>query len=304
MDAVCLLGPTASGKTDLALALAYHFPAEIVSVDSAQVYRGLNVGSAKPDAEMLASVPHHLIDIREPAEPYSAAEFRLDAIRLIGEIRSRGRVPLLVGGTMLYFRVLRDGIAEMPDRDPAVRAQIEAFAARHGWPAVHARLAIVDPETAARLHPNDPQRLQRALEVYELTGKPMSELHKQSGSECPFDLLHIGIGIDDRRLLHDRIEERLRAMLDAGFVAEVERLRERGDLTPSLPAMRAVGYRQVWEHLDGAYGEAEMLARACAATRQLAKRQLTWMRSWPDLLQIGTDPTECLKILRARRILS
>lgn len=304
MDAVCLLGPTASGKTDLALALAAEFPAEIISVDSAQVYRGLNIGSAKPDAEMLAQVPHHLIDIRDPADPYSAAGFREDAIRLIGEIRARGRIPLLVGGTMLYFRVLRDGIAELPDRDPRVRAQIEALAARDGWPAVHARLAAVDPETARRLHPNDPQRVQRALEVFELTGRPMSELHRESGTSCPWQLLHLGIAIHDRAVLHQRIEQRLRAMLEAGFVEEVRQLRARPDLEPSLPAIRAVGYRQIWEYLGGDYDAAEMLERACAATRQLAKRQLTWMRGWPDLVSVSTDPAACLNILRSRRILS
>ena len=304
VDAVCLLGPTASGKTDLALAIADAAAVEIVSVDSAQVYRGLDVGAAKPDRATLARVPHHLIDVRDPSQPYSAAEFREDAVRLIGEIRSRDRVPLLVGGTMLYFRVLRDGIAEMPDRDPAIRAEIEALAAREGWPAVHARLAAVDPETAARLHPNDPQRVQRALEVFELTGRPMSEMHRQAdGGGCPWRLLHLGLDTPDRAALHARIETRFEAMLRDGFIDEVRRLRDRGDLHPALPAIRAVGYRQIWEHLEGDYDEAEMVRRGCAATRQLAKRQLTWMRSWSDLRRVTTDPAECLKILRSHRIL-
>ena len=304
VDAVCLLGPTASGKTDLALALAEELPVEIISVDSAQVYRGLDVGSAKPDRATLRRVPHHLIDIRDPAEPYSAAEFREDALELIGQIRARRRIPLLVGGTMLYFRVLRDGIADMPDRDPVVRARIETMAAREGWPAVHARLKEVDPETAARLHPNDPQRVQRALEVFELTGRPMSEVHRGAGSApCPWKLLELGIDTPDRAVLHARIERRFKAMLAVGFVDEVKQLRARGDLNAALPAIRAVGYRQIWEHLDGDYDAAEMVRRGCAATRQLAKRQLTWMRSWKGLRRVGADPAECLKILRSHRIL-
>ncbi len=300
---VCLLGATASGKSDLALQIARHVDVEIISVDSAQVYRGLDIGSAKPDLETRATVPHHLIDIRDPTETYSAAEFRVDALEAIAGVHARGRLPLLVGGTMLYFRVLRDGIAPMPNRDEAVRARIDALAQREGWGAVHARLAEVDPAAAARIHKNDPQRLQRALEVFELTGESMTELHQRVVTPCPYDCLYLGITSPDRALLHQRIVARFDAMLECGFIDEVRGLHGRGDLSAELPAMRAVGYRQVWEHLEGHTDYVGMVAKGYAATRQLAKRQLTWMRSWRDLVPVSGDPAEALKILGSTSIL-
>ena len=284
--ALCLMGPTASGKTRIAVELAQEGPFELISVDSALVYRGLDIGSGKPDAGTLAKAPHRLIDIRDPADPYSAADFRTDALREISAIVAAGRIPLLVGGTMLYFKALRDGLAPMPGADPAVRRRIEAQAQAQGWAAVHARLAQVDPQSAARIHPTDPQRLQRALEVYETTGRPLSALHAERhtrGNDLPCQLIFIGLVPRDRSRLHTLIAERFYAMLAAGLVDEVKTLRERADLRPDLPALRSVGYRQVWEHLAGEYDHAAMIDRAIAATRQLAKRQLTWMRSWPAL---------------------
>jgi len=284
--AFCLMGPTACGKTRIASALVQEFPFEIISVDSALVYRGLDIGSGKPDAATLALAPHRLIDIRDPAQPYSAADFRADALREMREILARGKLPLLVGGTMLYFKVLRDDLAAMPAADPAVRERILALAASAGWEAVHARLAEVDPTAARRIHPNDPQRLQRALEVYELSGRPLSALHDaqltSAASDLPCDLIFMAL-LPDRAALHAAIATRLDAMLQAGFVEEVAALRARGDLDPSLPALRSVGYRQVWEYLEGASTYPQMLERAQAATRQLAKRQFTWLRSWPAL---------------------
>jgi len=284
--AICLMGPTACGKTRVAVELAQALPVDIISVDSALVYRGLDIGSGKPDAATLASAPHRLIDIRDPAEPYSAAEFRTDALREMREIVGRGRIPLLVGGTMLYFKALRDGLAAMPSADPQVRERILALAAAEGWQAVHARLAAVDPAAALRIHPNDPQRLQRALEVYELCGRPLSELHQpqrlESANDLPCNLLFLAL-LPERAALHRAIAVRFDIMLQAGFVEEVVALRARGDLHPQLPAIRSVGYRQVWEHLDGRYDHAVMVDKAVAATRQLAKRQHTWLRSWPAL---------------------
>lgn len=283
----CLMGPTACGKTAVAVRLVEEFPFEIVSVDSALVYRGLDIGSGKPDAATLARAPHRLVDIRDPAEPYSAADFRSDAIAAIRDILARGKVPLLVGGTMLYFRVLRDGLADMPPAVPELREKILEEARREGWPALHRRLQQVDPEAAARIHANDPQRLQRALEVYEATGRPLSEL-QQAGRqgpdpELPCKLLFLGMIPEDRAVLHERIATRFHAMLEEGLVEEVRRLHERGDLSASLPAIRSVGYRQVWEYLEGQVDHGTMVNRAIAATRQLAKRQLTWLRSWKEL---------------------
>jgi len=292
--AICLMGPTACGKTRVAVELAQQYPVEIISVDSALVYRGLDIGSGKPDAAMLARAPHRLIDIRDPAEPYSAADFRTDALREMREIVSRGRIPLLVGGTMLYFKALRDGLAAMPSADPQVRERILALAAAEGWQAVHARLAAVDPAAARRIHPNDPQRLQRALEVYELSGRPLSELHAprhlEAASDLPCNLLFLAL-IPERAALHRGIALRFANMLQAGLIEEVVALRARGDLHPQLPAIRSVGYRQVWEHLDGLYDYTTMVDKAVAATRQLAKRQHTWLRSWPALhaLPCGLD---------------
>jgi tRNA dimethylallyltransferase len=288
--AFCLMGPTASGKTAAAVALVQQFPFEIISVDSALVYRGLDIGSGKPDRDTLLRAPHRLIDIRDPAEPYSAADFRQDALREMQDILARGKLPLLVGGTMLYFKVLRDGLATMPSATPEIRARIVAQAASEGWPALHRRLQGVDPEAAARIHPNDPQRLQRALEVFEASGKPLSELHRISNmgskSDLPCELIFLGMLPESRPTLHELIELRFRSMLEAGLVEEVRELRERGDLHPSLPAIRSVGYRQVWDYLEGKYPFEIMIEKGIAATRQLAKRQLTWLRGWPGLHEL------------------
>jgi tRNA dimethylallyltransferase len=277
---VLLMGPTASGKTDLALALAEKLPLEIVSVDSAQVYRGMDIGTAKPDAGIRARVPHHLIDILDPSQPYSAARFCDDARRLIGEIRARGNLPLLAGGTMLYFRALLHGLSDLPAADSRLRARLADEAATLGSAALHERLARADPETAARLHPNDQQRIQRALEIDELTGEgPSAFFARPRGNALQGRLVALGLSCPDRAELHRRIEKRFAAMMDSGFLAEVARLHDRGDLDPDLPSMRAVGYRQLWEHLDGRRPLDEAVARGTAATRQFAKRQLTWLRS-------------------------
>ncbi|MBI5258402.1 MAG: tRNA (adenosine(37)-N6)-dimethylallyltransferase MiaA [Burkholderiales bacterium] len=288
--ALGLAGPTASGKSALALAVARRWPVEIISVDSALVYRGMDIGTAKPSAAELAAVPHHLIDIRDPTEAYSAADFVRDAQRLIGEIQARGRCPLLVGGTMLYFKALADGLDTMPAADPAVRAALDARAASEGWPALHAELQRVDPATAARLPPNDAQRIQRALEVWQLTGTPMSALHGRSrtpGLALPM----LSLEPADRAWLHGRIAQRFDAMLAAGFLDEVRALRARGDLHPELPAMRCVGYRQAWAALaNGQLGP--LREQGIAATRQLAKRQLTWLRSMPRDT-VACDDAQC-----------
>ncbi len=280
----CLLGPTASGKTGAALAFAARAPVEIVSIDSALVYRGMDIGTAKPTHEELAKVPHHLIDIIDPTEAYSAAQFRADALRLVAEITARGNVPLFVGGTMLYFKALTEGLNDLPSADAALRAQLEAEAARDGWPALHARLARVDAASAARLAPNDAQRIQRALEVFMLTGEPMSALLARPARDrhTPYRFVPIALEPSDRAVLHARIAARFDAMLAAGFVDEVERLRARGDLSPDMPSMRCVGYRQAWSYLDGAIDYATMREMGIFATRQLCKRQLTWLRSMPD----------------------
>ena len=286
--AILLMGPTASGKSAAAMALAERFPAEIISVDSAQVYRGMDLGTAKPSAAERARVPHHLIDVVDPIESYSAARFARDAGRLIGEISGRGRLPLLVGGTMLYLRALTEGLHRLPAADPALRARLEAEARTLGWPALHARLAGVDPATAARLEPADAQRIQRALEVFELTGQPLSALLAGAPGEMPPRVRFLRVALEPSRRaeLHERIAKRFAEMLAAGLVEEVRALRARGDLHAELPAMRCVGYRQIWEWLDaGAQPGAardEMIARAIAATRQLAKRQLTWLRAMPE----------------------
>ncbi|MDR3480587.1 MAG: tRNA (adenosine(37)-N6)-dimethylallyltransferase MiaA [Burkholderiaceae bacterium] len=283
---VALMGPTASGKTAAALAIARAIPSEIVSVDSALVYRGMDIGTAKPSAAELASAPHHLIDILDPAESYSAMQFRQDALRLIAEIQARGNLPLLVGGTMLYFKALRDGLDDLPQADPALRARLDAEAAEIGSPAMHTKLAALDPATAARLQPNDAQRIQRALEIIELTGQPMSALLlNKPKAELPFATLPIALEPSDRGVLHARIATRFDAMLDDrnhDLITEVEQLRKRGDLHLGLPSMRCVGYRQAWEYLDGAYNRKELREKGIAATRQLAKRQLTWLRSMPE----------------------
>jgi tRNA dimethylallyltransferase len=281
--AILLMGPTASGKSALAAALAARFPVEIVSVDSAQVYRGMDIGTAKPSLADRRAVPHHLVDILDPTESYSAAQFRSDAVRLIGEITARGRIPLLVGGTMLYFKALREGLSELPQSDAAVRAQIDAEAAARGWPAMHAELADVDPTTAARLKPRDAQRIQRALEVFRVGGVPMSQLLGRKESALPFRSIEIALVPSDRGALHRRIEARFAAMLERGLVDELKGLRERYALRPGLPSMRCVGYRQAWQHLEGELDGDELRQRGIFATRQLAKRQLTWLRSTRDV---------------------
>ena len=277
--AVLLMGPTASGKTPLALALARVLPLEVVSVDSAQIYRDMNVGTAKPSPSERAAVPHHLIDIIDPTESYSAARFRADALRLMKEITARGRIPLLAGGTMLYFKALREGLSELPESDAAVRGRIDAEAAVCGWPSMHAELAKIDASTAMRLKPNDAQRIQRALEIYRVTGKPMSQLLGRTRSALPFRLLELALVPSDRGELHRRIEFRFDAMLERGLVEELRALRERYALRPGLPSMRCVGYRQAWQHVEGEFGRDELRDRGIFATRQLAKRQLTWLRA-------------------------
>ncbi|MGI4839650.1 MAG: tRNA (adenosine(37)-N6)-dimethylallyltransferase MiaA [Janthinobacterium lividum] len=292
--AIFLMGPTAAGKTDLAIELTKVLPCELISVDSALVYRGMDIGTAKPSRDVLAQYPHRLIDILDPAQSYSAADFRRDALQAMAEITARGNIPLLVGGTMLYFKALLEGLADMPAADAQVRETLEADAARDGWQALHARLAAVDPVSAARIHPNDPQRLIRALEVFLVSGASMTE-HRQrqiaqstdagaSGSvQLPYTVANLAIAPTDRRVLHDRIAVRFGQMLEQGFVDEVKALHDRGDLHAGLPSIRAVGYRQVWDHLDGKLTAVEMQERGIIATRQLAKRQFTWLRSWADL---------------------
>jgi len=288
LSVIFLMGPTASGKTDLAIALRQHLPVELISVDSALVYRGMDIGSAKPTADELAVAPHRLIDIRDPSEPYSAADFCADAEREIADIHSQGKIPLLVGGTMLYFKALLDGLANMPEADADVRAGIEQDAEKFGWPYVHQRLADVDPEMAAEIHPNHSQRVSRALEVYLVSGKTMSELRREQSQNAiapfseRFNLVQIAIAPRERALLHERIELRFSKMIAAGLVDEVQSLYDRGDLHANLPAIRAVGYRQVWDFIEGRLSQEEMLERGIIATRQLAKRQLTWLRGWQN----------------------
>ena len=284
--AIALIGPTASGKTDLALAIATRFPVEIVSLDSAQVFIDMDIGTAKPDRETLARFPHHLIDLITPEARYSAAQFRADALRAMTEIASRGKVPLLVGGTMLYFKALVEGLADMPQADPMLRAAIDAEAAERGWPALHTELAKGDPVTAARLAPTDAQRIQRALEVLRLTGKPLGDFwQNQPRAALPYRLLTFALAAPERKILHERIAQRFRAMLATGLIGEVERLREKYRLSADLPSMRCVGYRQVWETLEGQLPITELADRGIFATRQFAKRQITWLRA---LREAGT----------------
>jgi len=289
LPVLILTGPTGVGKSDWAIRLAGCAPVEIVSVDSALVYRGLDIGTAKPPRAVRASVPHHLIDICDAAESYSAGRFVTDAAECIREIHGRGRVPLLVGGTMLYLRALLDGLASLPQAAPELRRELDARAAALGWPALHAELTRLDPVAAGRIAPNDSQRIQRALEVFYTAGAPISQLQRSAGSALEgYEVGYWRVAPSDRALLHERIARRFEAMMTAGFLDEVRSLRDRGDLTPSHPSMRAVGYRQLWAHLDGRYGLEEAVMRAIAATRQLAKRQLTWMRAeargtWLDL---------------------
>jgi tRNA dimethylallyltransferase len=276
-------GPTGTGKSDFALRLAREFPIELVSVDSAQVYRGLDIGSAKPDATSRAAVPHHLIDLVDPAENYSAGRFVRDAAHIIDDIEARGRIPLLVGGTMLYLRALIGGIAELPGGSSEIRAQLDADAARVGWPALHTRLATLDAVAAARIHPNDAQRIQRALEVHAVTGEPISDHQARTRTSLAREFVVAALIPADRARLHSALDARFIAMMDAGLLAEVRSLRARGDLTDDHPAVRAVGYRQLWAHLSGAYSLETAVARGQAATRQLAKRQMTWLRSMAEV---------------------
>jgi len=286
--AIFLMGPTASGKTGVAVALYSKLPVELISVDSALVFRDMNIGTAKPDAETLEKAPHHLIDIIPPTEAYSAANFRTEALRLMADITARGKVPLLVGGTMLYFKALQEGLSNLPEASPEVRKEIELEAAQIGWPAMHAKLAEVDPETAARLQPNDVQRIERALEVYRLTGQSMTSLHQASvGETLPYRLLKIALVPSDRKVLHERIALRFDQMLADGFIGEVKALvKKYPELTADSTSMRCVGYRQALEYLAGQYDENELRDRGIFATRQLAKRQLTWLRSMDDIVEI------------------
>ena len=304
--AVAIMGPTASGKTAAALAIARARPVEIISVDSALVYREMDIGTAKPSPEELAAVPHHLIDIIDPLDAYSVAQFRNDTLRLVAEISARGALPLLVGGTMMYFKGLTEGLDDLPTADAAVRARLDAEAAQIGWPGMHAKLRLLDPVTADRLAPADAQRINRALEIIELSGKPMSELlARRAKPVLPFELVSFALETPDRSILHKRIALRFEQMLgtsdDAGIVAEVARLRARGDLSPNLPSMRCVGYRQSWDYLDGKIDRAGLLETGIIATRQLAKRQLTWLRAMPERIVVdfmGRDPAgEILRYL-------
>jgi tRNA dimethylallyltransferase len=286
--AIFLMGPTASGKTGAAVELVSKLPVELISVDSALVFRDMNIGTAKPDAEALAKAPHHLIDIIDPTQAYSAAQFRADALRLMAEIAARGKVPVLVGGTMLYFKALEGGLGGLPEANQETRAKLDAEAAQIGWPAMHAKLASIDPETASRLMPNDMQRIQRALEVHAITGKTMSQLFAEQTTEAlPYKLLKIALVPSDRKVLHERIATRFDAMLKAGFVDEVKALKAKyPTLTPESTSMRCVGYRQALEYLAGQYDLAELRDRGIFATRQLAKRQLTWLRGMSDVVQV------------------
>ncbi|HBX57151.1 tRNA (adenosine(37)-N6)-dimethylallyltransferase MiaA [Pseudomonas sp. UBA2684] len=310
--AIFLMGPTAAGKTDLALELARALPCELISVDSALIYRGMDIGTAKPDKAVLAEFPHRLIDIRDPVESYSAAEFRADALQAMAEITGRGRIPLLVGGTMLYYKALLEGLADMPGADPQVRRELEARAEVEGWQALHRELQALDPQSAARIHPNDPQRLIRALEVYRVSGLTMTALRQRQAVEnlgagapgtgqLPYNVAHLAIAPAQRQLLHARIAQRFQRMVEQGFIDEVERLRQRSDLHAGLPSIRAVGYRQVWDYLEGNQSKAQMQERGIIATRQLAKRQFTWLRSWADLHWL--DSLDCDNLPRALKYL-
>ena len=310
---VCLMGPTASGKTDLAMYLYDQFPCELVSVDSVLVYRGMDIGSAKPDAQTLQRYPHHLIDMLDPAEPYSAARFRDDALALIEDITARGRVPLLVGGTMLYFKALAGGLASMPSADPVVRARIEAMALEQGWPAVHAALAQVDPASAERIHPNDPQRISRAYEVFLGSGITLTQWHERQHAEkaadqtpgsgvLPYTVRYLAVAPRERSVLHERIAERFSLMLQQGLISEVEALHARGDLDVSMPSIRAVGYRQVWDYLEGRLDYEQMRERGIIATRQLAKRQFTWLRGWNEPIE-WLDSLDPKRFERALKVL-
>jgi len=297
---ICLMGPTASGKTEIALRLADAFPVDLVSVDSALVYRGMDIGTAKPDARTLARYPHALIDIRDPEQSYSAGEFVRDAQRQIEMSHARARIPLLVGGTMLYFRSLIGGIADLPDADVAVRAAIDAEAARRGWPALHADLAKVDPRAAARINENDSQRIQRALEVFHVSGRPLTDWQSATSTVARYAFIKLALIPEPRSVLHARIGDRFERMLASGFVEEVERLRQRPELTAAHPSMRSVGYRQLWDFLERRFNLPETRSRALAATRQLAKRQLTWLRRESDLFVVNPLEVEAFTTISSQ----
>ena len=287
--ALFLMGPTASGKTELAIRLRQSFPIEIISVDSALIYKGMDIGTAKPSADELELAPHKLIDILDPAEAYSAADFRRDALKEMEEIVSKGKIPLLVGGTMLYYKALLEGLSPLPAANMEIRQQIEQEALTEGWQILHDKLADVDPVSAKRIHPNDPQRLSRALEVYRITGKTLTELTQIKGDTLPYRVAQFAISPNDRKELHRRIELRFGKMIDAGFVDEVKDLYDRDDLHPDLPSIRCVGYRQMWDHLDGNITLDDAVYQGICATRQLAKRQITWLRSWNDLTWLDSE---------------
>lgn len=297
---ICLMGPTASGKTALAMALYDALPCEIISVDSALVYKGMDIGTAKPTKAELAQYPHRLIDLIDPAESYSAADFCRDALREIADIRAQGKIPLLVGGTMMYYKSLIEGISPLPEASPEIRAVIEQEAKEQGWQYIHQLLAEVDPVSAERIHPNDPQRLTRALEVYRMTGNTLTQLTEIKGDTVSGDVLQFAITPKERKTLHQRIELRFQQMVDQDFKREVEQLKAREDLHENLPSIRCVGYRQMWQHLNGEYDFDEMVFRGICATRQLAKRQLTWLRSWPNLTWLDMeDNTNLQQVLSA-----
>lgn len=291
--ALFLMGPTASGKTDLAIALRQELPVEVISVDSALIYKGMDIGTAKPSKAELALAPHRLIDILDPAESYSAMNFHSDALREMAEITAQGKIPLLVGGTMLYYKALLEGLSPLPSADPTIRAEIEARAEQHGWAALHQELANIDPVAGARINPNDSQRINRALEVFYITGKTMTELTAQQGEALPYNILQFAIAPEDRAVLHQRIEQRFHKMIDLGFEEEVKRLFLREDLHINLPSIRCVGYRQMWEYLQGDISLDEAIFKGICATRQLAKRQITWLRGWQGELTWldSLDPT-------------
>ena len=315
--AIFIMGPTASGKTDLAIALRKHLPVDLISVDSAQVYRQLDIGSAKPDATTLTDHPHRLIDVRDPAEAYSVAEFLKDATEQMAEITAAGRIPLLVGGSMLYFKILLEGLSDLPEANQGVRDQIQQRADEFGWPSLYEELKQIDPQTAAKIHPNHSQRIQRALEVYQLTGMSMSHLQAAASNNGVLDyysVVQFSLTFDDRALLHRRIEQRFEQMMSSGLLAEVVGLYEREDLNTDLPSMRAAGYQQIWQHLDGQCTLEEAVERSIVASRQLAKRQITWLRNWPNAHEIQVDDgqtyislenscKQCLKILSQHSIL-
>lgn len=294
--AIFLMGPTAAGKTDLAMRLTEELPCDIISVDSALIYKGMDIGTAKPNAQMLKKYPHRLVDIRDPSESYSVAEFREDALREMAEITAQGRIPLLVGGTMMYYNALLKGLASLPEANQEVRQQLLEKGEREGWPALHALLEKIDPVSAKRLAPNDSQRLQRALEVHQLTGRTLTELWaEQQQQKLPYNIVNLAVMPEERKTLHERIALRFKMMMEEGFVDEVRALYERGDLNPQMPSVRCVGYRQVWSHLENEWDYPTMMDKGIVATRQLAKRQITWLRSWENLHWLMTEDKDILK---------